>query len=140
MPVLFCGDFNAVVDPHKDRKGCNPQSNWANNWSSTHKMLFDSFNLSDCWWVKNPNTHQFTWQRPNGLQASRLDMIWVPTNFLNNVRKIEILPFFRSDHSYVYLELDLPKGTERGSGIWKFNVDHLNDDNYKIRIKEFWTT
>ena len=35
------------------------------------------------------------------------------------VRAVDISPFLRSDHSCVYLELDLPMGVEHGPGLWK---------------------
>ena len=82
LPVVLCGDFNTVVDPNKDRRGCNPFSIWAYNWSQTLSNLMSSYDLRDAWRTKYPEAVEFTWQRPNNRQASRLDMFWVSTFFL----------------------------------------------------------
>ena len=34
LPCVLCGDFNTVVDPSKDRRGCNIFSPSAYNWSA----------------------------------------------------------------------------------------------------------
>ena len=138
-PVLLCGDFNTVTYPYLDRFGCNPNSPWAYNWLSTHRDLMGTYELTDAWRAKHPDTKEFTWRRPNGQQGSRIDMIWIPSRFLGLVSSVGIFPFFRSDHSYVYLEIDLPFEIERGKGIWKFNTSHLKDESFCAEIERFWT-
>ena len=138
-PVLLCGDFNTVTYPYLDRFGCNPNSPWAYNWLSTHRDLMGTYELTDAWHAKHPDTKEFTWRRPNGQQGSRIDMIWIPSRFLGLVLSVGIFPFFRSDHSYVYLEIDLPFEIERGKGIWKFNTSHLKDESFCAEIERFWT-
>ena len=138
-PVLLCGDFNTVTYPYLDRFGCNPNSPWAYNWLSTHRDLMGTYELTDAWRAKHPDTKEFTWRRPNGQQGSRIDMIWIPSRFLGLVSSVGIFPFFRSDHSYVYLEIDLPFEIERGKGIWKFNTYHLKDESFCAEIERFWT-
>ena len=73
IPSIVCGDFNTVVDPHLDRRGCNVSSPWAYNWSST----LTTFSLSDVWRWLHPDAVEYTWHRPNSRQASRLDMFWI---------------------------------------------------------------
>ena len=51
---------------------------------------------------------------------------------------VEILPFLRSDHAYVFLRLRLPTAIERGSGYWKFNAALLKDPVFCQTIIEFW--
>ena len=138
LPVFLCGDFNTVVDAHKDRFGCNPTSPWAYNWSPTLTDLTSSFDLSDSWRSKHPDSSDFTWRRGDGSQGSRIDMVWIPRGLLDCVKSVEILPFFRSDHSYVFLEFNPPAGIERGKGIWKFNTSHLEDEAFCHKIEEFW--
>ena len=139
MPVLMCGDFNTVTDPYLNRFGCNPTSPWAYNWPSTLNDLMDTYELSDAWHAKHPITKEFTWRRPNGSQGSRIDMIWIPTRYLGLVSSVGIFPFFRSDHSYVYLEIDLPFGVKRGKGLWKFNTSLLKEESFCAEIARFWT-
>ena len=137
-PILLGGDFNTVVNPRVDRLGCNPDSPWAYNWSDTLETLMNTFNLKDCWREKNPGSIDFTWRRSNGLPASRIDMFWFPEHFLSHIRTIDILPFFRSDHSYLFLEIDLPATTQRGPGVWKFNTSHLSDEAFRSMVLSFW--
>ena len=66
-------------------------------------------------------------------------MIWLSQQHLNQVKSIQILPFFRSDHSYVYLEFEPPRGVERGKGIWKLNVSHLKSPELCDQIGNFWS-
>ena len=138
LPVFLCGDFNTVVNPRLDRFGCNPESYWAYNWSSTLSDLMAAFELCDAWRTKHPGDAEFTWRRPNGAQGSRIDMIWLPERYFGFVSSVGIFPFFRSDHSYVYLEIDLPSAVERGKGLWKFNTSHLSDEAFCAEIARFW--
>lgn len=126
-PLLMCGDFNATVDPRLDRFGCNPDSPWANNWAFAHRELMSTFELYDAWRASHPGVREFTWRRANGSQRSRINMIWLPSRWMGLVLAVDIAPFLRSDHSCVYLELDLPIAVERGPGLWKFNVSLLQN-------------
>jgi exonuclease III len=93
LPMVVCGDYNTVVDPIKDRRGCNPFSVWAYNWSNTLSQLMSTYDLQDAWRAKHPDAMEFTWQRPNNSQASRLDMFWVSTFFLQLIISVGIFPF-----------------------------------------------
>ena len=138
IPLLMCGDFNAVVDPYVDRFGCNPESPWANNWASTHRDLMSTFDLCDAWRARHPGAKEFTWRRTNGSQGSRIDMIWLPERYLGLVHSVEISPFLRSDHKCVFLEIALPFGVERGPGLWKFNVSLLKNEAFCAEVEDFW--
>ena len=139
LPIFICGDFNTVVNPYVDRFGCNPTSQWAYNWSPALTNLMASVDLGDAWRMTHPDISEFTWCRKNHSQKSRIDMIWLPRNMIDRVKTIEILPFFRSDHSYVFMKFSPPKGIERGPGLWKFNCSHLQDEAFCSKIVEFWT-
>ena len=138
IPCILCGDFNTVVDPHVDRRGCNPFSLWAYNWSRTLSDLMSASDLRDAWRTQHPDAVSFTWHWPNGSQASRLDMFWISSFFLPLLLSVGIFPFFRSDHSYVYLKFSLPDGVRRGRGVWKFNTSHLKDLHFVLLITQFW--
>ena len=81
---------------------------------------------------------EFTWHRPCGSQASRLDMFWVSSNLTSSVLEVSIYPFFRSDHSYVYLRISFPSMPDRGPGVWKFNTSHLQDEGFTTKVRDFW--
>ena len=138
LPTFLCGDFNTVVDPHIDRRGCNPSSYWAYNWPQSLSLLTSQLDLVDAWRRSHPTDRHFTWHRPCGSQASRLDMVWISSNLLEHVNQVEILPFFRSDHSYVFLRISLPSIPTRGPGTWKFNSSLLTDADYIDQVRVFW--
>ena len=138
LPTIACGDFNTVVDPVIDRFGCNPTSPWAYNWPRSLHDFTHELDLHDIWRLRHPNNRSYTWHRANGSQASRLDMFWVSSSLLSHVIDVSIYPFFRSDHSYVFLQLTLPSLPRRGPGVWKLNASLLKDDAYKQKIQAFW--
>ena len=137
-PTVLCGDFNTVVDAQLDRFGCNPQSPWAYNWPTSLAALVETLDLHDAWRLHHPHNQEYTWRRPNGAQGSRLDMFWLSSFFLPFILRADILPFFRSDHAYVYLKLALPSSVHRGRGVWKFNVSHLSDAAFVELVTDFW--
>ena len=126
----LCGDFSTAVDAPLDQFGCNPLSSWAYNWPTSH----------DACRLQHPATKESTWRRPNGTQGSRLDMFWLSAFLLPFILQVDILPFFRSDHAYVYLKLALPTSVHRGRGLWKFNVTHLSNDAFAQMefYQRFW--
>lgn len=138
LQTILCGDFNTVVDASLDRRGCNPSSPWAYNWPSALSTLTHQMDLHDIWRLRHPRTQAYTWHRADGSQASRLDMFWLSSSLLEHVHSVEILPFFRSDHCYVYLKLSIPSTTSRGPGIWKFNSSLLQDPAFTLLITNFW--
>ena len=138
IPSIVCGDFNTVVDPHLDRRGCNIFSPWAYNWSHTLTTFMSTFSLHDVWRRLHPDAEAYTWHRPNSRQASRLDMFWIASFFLPLILAVDILPFFRSDHSYVYLKFSLPGVVHRGPGVWKLNTSHMSDPSFILLITRFW--
>lgn len=140
IPVMLCGDFNTVVDPFADRMGCNPSSYWAYNWSPSLSQLTKTYDLRDAWRSYHPTAREYTWRRPNSSQASRLDMIWIPSTLLDAVQNVTILPFLRSDHSYVWLELSLPSAVTRGKGYWKLNTSILSNADLQAKIRAFWSS
>ena len=64
-------------------------------------------------------------------------MIWLHERYFGFVSSVRIYPFFRSDHSYVYLEIDLLSAVERGKGLWKFNTTDLSDEAFCSEIAQF---
>ena len=113
LPTILCGDFNAVVDPYRE-------------------------DLVDIWRRHRPEERCYTWRRADGSQASWLDMFWLSSSFLEYLAQVDIFPFFRSDHSYVYLKLAFPSLPDRGPGVWKLNTSILQDEALSADVREFW--
>lgn len=66
-------------------------------------------------------------------------MFFVSSVVLDSTTSIGILPYFHSDHSYVFLTFFLPDTPSRSPGVWKFNTFHLKSDALFTGIKSFWT-
>ena len=135
---ILCGDFNTVVNSQLDRMGCNPSSYWAYHWPQSLSLLTSTLSLVDAWHEKHPSARDYTWRHPNVSQASRLDMFWISSDLLSSVQQVDILPFFRLDHSYVFVPITLPSMPDRGPGVWKFNTSLLEDDVFDARIRDLW--
>ena len=139
LPTIVCGDFNTVVDTTIDRIGCNPHSPWAYNWPHTLAALTTNLDLVDIWRQRHPHERAYTWTRVGGQVGSRLDMYWISSSLVPSVKDISILPYFRSDHAYVYLSFSLPDAPERGRSCWKLNNTLLQNTTYINVIKTFWS-
>ena len=137
FPLFLAGDFNTVVDASIARRGCNVFSLWAYNWPRSLEVLATQLDVQDAWRSKHPTAREYTWRRVNGAQASSLDMFWISSSLIDRVIDVGVFPFFRSDHSYVYLSLKLPSAPERDPGIWKFNTSLLSDETFSIRVRDF---
>ena len=64
-------------------------------------------------------------------------MFWLSALLLPFILRVDILPFFRSDHAYVYLKLALPSSVHRARGLWKFNVTHLSHASLAQMVTDF---
>ena len=128
---LLCGDLNLVLDTNLDCYNYkyinNPQS---------RKLLLKSIeneNWVDIFRYFNPTTKRYTWRRKNPLKQARLDYFIASQSFLDNVNKCVIRPGYRSDHSFVELNL-ITSHFVKGRGVWKFNCSLLKNKEYLIQI------
>ena len=48
----------------------------------------------------------------------------------------EIRPCIYSDHDFVYIELDLHSVSQGGSGVWKFNNSHFQDEKFCSSVSD----
>ena len=106
------------------------ESLWACNWPSSLSSFVDSHDLVDIWRQHHTEERSYTWRRTDGSQASRLDMFWLSSSFVESVAQVDIFPFFHSDHSYIYLKLTFPSLPDRGPGVWKLNTSILQDEAF----------
>ena len=95
-------------------------------------------NLCDIWRVRNPDKKLFTWFRKgrgnNKRLASRIDMLLVSEAYSDSVGDCEIVCGHRTDHSMVYMDINV-REFKRGPGAWKLNNKLLLMDKYVKLIK-----
>ncbi len=60
------------------------------------------------------------------------------SSLLDRISLTNILPFFHSDHCYVYMEFSLPNQVDLGPSYWKFNTTHLKNPAFQTMIETFW--
>ena len=65
-------------------------------------------------------------------------MFWISSSLSEHVSQVDIFPFFRSDHSYVYLKVAFPSLPVRGPGTWKLNTSILQDEALSAEVRKFW--
>ena len=134
--VLLGGDFNVCLIPDLDKKGgtIERQSVFA---KSIHSFQ-EEFSLVDIWRIRHPQLARYTRREKSvrGLVQSRLDFWLVSQQLEYNIKKVDIIPGRRSDHSLVRMEYELINIDKRGKGLWKFNTSILKDENYLKKINE----
>ena len=133
MPCLLAGDFNCVPDPGLDRR--NPGSH-RNSRAGIFELghTLELHSLSDIWRTLNPSTYAFTWHKPDGSDASRLDRIYGPSDY--EVRHCSITQCPLSDHDAVKVCFKLPASFPTGRGFWKLNVEVLKEVNFQRELRQ----
>ena len=111
IPTLLCGNFNTVLDRVLDRRRSCPF-----DVSRESSALLSALFL-DIWGKRHPTDSAFTWFRPDGANASCIDLIscryaWVP-----NVSSVDILLCLFSDHCALSFSTGSPQLRSFGSGV-----------------------
>ena len=129
--IIVAGDFNFVMNPEKD------SLNYINENNINAKQIFleitDKHDMVDAWRHVHTDDRNYTWTKKTPFKAGRLDMFFVNEELLCRLTEAEIRPGYRTDHSKITMCLQTKQ--QRGSGLWKFNVSHLKDEEYIKRIK-----
>ena len=91
------------------------------------------YNLIDIWRLRNPDKRQFTWRKRNPIIQRRIDFWLISDDLQDDVKKTEIIPAIKTDHSAISLSINSLKDQPFGPSYWKFNSSLLEDHNY-IRL------
>jgi hypothetical protein len=127
------GDFNAVMNPKKDRKGgSSPRAE-----SEIFKDMKES-GLQDIFRVINGGQKQFTWEERN--LGSRIDMIWTSEEITEVTRSAEIDDFreeISTDHKQPKITID-PHRFKRDKikirehrSLGPYDLKRLNEENWR---------
>ena len=78
---------------------------------------------------------KYTWLKKNPVKQARLDFFLISNTTYSKVDKTDILPGYRTDHSYIFLSVvwDI---IEKGYSYWKFNNSLLRYTRYINKIKQ----
>lgn len=131
--IILCGDYNCVLNPDLDYynyKGINNKK----ARDEVLKLIDDKY-LIDPFRENFPTLKRFTWKRKNPCKQARLDYFLVSENLMRFVKKCDINPSYRSDHSMITLELNLTN-FKHGKSYWKLNNSLLSDIEYLNQINE----
>ena len=63
--------------------------------------------LVDVWWLLNPNSRRYTWQRQRPEIHCRLDFFLVSQSLTANVTNSDISAGYKTDHSLITIKLAL---------------------------------
>ena len=88
------------------------------------------YNLIDIWRLRNPDKRQFTWRKRNPIIQRRIDFWLISDDLQDGVKKAEIIPAIKTDHSAISLSVNSLEDQPFGPFYWKFNSSLLDDDNY----------
>ena len=131
--VIMCGDWNVVqdfsLDTHNYIHMNNPKA------KRRIQEMKNNLNVIDPWREIYANEKKYTWRQPTPLKMARLDYFLISQEFMPLVEKIDIIPGYRTDHSFIRLNLNL-ESVSRGRGYWKFNNSLLKDEQYTMKIKQ----
>ena len=138
VPTLLWGDFNTVLDRVRDRRGSCP-FDVSRESSVLLAAMFSDCCVVDIWRERHPNDSAFTWFRPDGALASRIDLIGCPFAWVPYVSSVDILPCPFSDHCAISFSWALPSSVPPGPGLWKLNLSVLDEAEYIGLISTFWS-
>ena len=124
---IIAGDFNCF-ESERDKFGGNLTI------SSDLQDLRKSHRLLDVWRKTHDRQIQCTWFNAAKTIGSRLDKFFISQELFSNVKLCDIRPCIFSDHDSVDLELELQNVFSHGPGIWRLNLDLLDDENFCIMI------
>ena len=129
------GDFNVTMNMIDRRSGVSGRAKIID----IIETLMSKNQLRDIWRYKNPNKRQYTWSREQGKNASRLDYWLITETISSNIQEVKILPTILTDHKIVSIAYNIKRNTEKGTGVWRMNDKHLQEQGYVDKIKEIIT-
>ena len=131
--IIICGDYNCVINPELDYYNYKGINN-AKARNEVLNLINEKF-LIDAFRENCPTTKKFTWRKKSPCKQARLDYFLISENLSQFVKKSEIWPSYRSDHSMVTLELNFTNFIQ-GKSYWKHNSSLLSDIEYLNIINE----
>ncbi|PIK40127.1 pol-like protein [Apostichopus japonicus] len=85
-PCVMVGDFNCVPDSGLDRLGASVSASPDDGITELDRLT-SAHLLADVWRHMHPCGTVYTWVRPNGEDASRIDRVYAPADLLRGISK-----------------------------------------------------
>ena len=137
VPTFLAGDFNSVFNRNLDRLNPDVQFTYRDS-SVALKHLFSSFGVVDQWRAMHPNQRSYTYFRPDGSSASRIDFVGIPQAWACFCSDAKITSCPYSDHCSAAVKLKLPSRVVHGPSFWKLNTSILEEQSFVTEIQSFW--
>jgi len=133
--IVLGGDLNMYLQPDIDKSGGLKET--ISDSTLQLQGLLEHLDLIDIWRIRNPNIRKFTWRgnTKGGLVQSRIDYFLTSLSLAENITIVDILPGICSDHSILFMTLNVKGQERRGRGFWKFNASLLKDKEYVTMVK-----
>ena len=122
--IILAGDYNDILSKIETKKLY--QSKKFDKPVHNLKSMIKSHKRIDIWRQKNKTKTQFTWNRKDKSEATRIDYFLVSTEILMNSYSSDIRPIVLkfTGHNSISLKLKLFKGN-KGNGYWKLNTKYF---------------
>lgn len=114
--VLLLGDFNTVLDKHKDRPKVSSTPIIPGNFLYYKKML----GLVDIWRVANEDKRDYTFYSHQHTTYSSIDFVFTSENLSHKIDSPQIGLRTLLDHAPMLVILRVSSGTRR-SLLWRLN-------------------
>ena len=90
VPTILGGEFNAVFDRARDRRGSDPAVTVRDSFVSL-ELRFREFCVLDVWRHLHTDLRAYTRLKPNGSLSSRIDLFGFPSTWLHLVSSCSIV-------------------------------------------------
>ena len=137
--ILLMGDFNVYLNDKIDKRGGTPSNS---KTAQVVNAFLKETDWIDVWRATHGNQFQYTWKRRHPLIMHRLDYVLADLGTMNLIKNCEISAVSFSDHLGVITDISINPNF-RGPGLWKFNNQHLNNEefvkqmNYTLDMVDF---
>ena len=132
--IIVAGDLNLTIDPNNETYNYVSDRNNVNSRARVKRFISDN-NMADPFKYSLYSNPHYTWMKPNGTKAARLDRYLVSEEVEKFVSKYHRHPRGPSDHCPISIDVDY-SNFKPGPGTWKIPTNLLHNRDYIKKTKE----